>query len=131
MAFKMKGFSYPGKSPIKQPEETDLFRRDGTVDMEKMPSAGPELIPMPEEEPLRPADPNQVETPENMDGDKEGFDFGAFRDDVIGTTSEALIQTGIGMAGAAIAKSMQKKEKRQAPVPTFGSGGIGSASKIV
>ena len=28
-------------------------------------------------------------------------------------------------------KSAEKKEKRQAPIPTFGGGGIGSATKIV
>ena len=159
MAFKMKGFSYPGKSPIKQdnisgwdspyskiPVEERPVTRDpnttpeGDTEINVQGSGSQYQLDHVTKEQDAFADkaaehfnPPTVAPVEDkpLESKKEGFDWGAFRDDVIGTTSEALIQTGVGMAGAAIAKSMQKKEKREAPVPTFGSGGIGSASKIV
>jgi len=117
--FKMKGYTYPGKSPIKKDKETII----------KMPMKEAELLPvdMGDDKPLKGATfdkkaydkrSTEYKAEKKVVSDKEKADRkadrGEFWKDLAGEAGRALLIAGIQTGAAALSQG-KTKPKRQGP----------------
>ena len=137
--FRMKGFSYPGASPIKgKAAKRAVKRANAREDRKEAYAKMGEFDPFTSSQleggmsttyvgsPLNNMEDNDPELPK----EKKKIDWQNIKGNVAEAGLGALVSGGIQVGVNAIQNATRKKERREVPVPTFGSAGIGSASKI-
>ena len=113
--FKMKGYTYPGKSPMKGAKAKAKRAAAAT-------KADDAIIKMQDELGEDFKSSNILSSPTR----KFEINWSDIATDAIGAVTEAGVQAGIG----ALSKGKKKKTKGNAPAPTMGGQQFGSGSKI-
>jgi len=118
--FKMKGYTYPGKSPIKREKEEVL----------KIEPKKAELLPVDlgDDEPLKPSKSYEevsaeIKAEKKVVSDKDKATKkaarGEFWRDLAGEAGKALLITGIQAGGAALARGKTKPGRKSADTSGF------------